>query len=76
VLRDAAQDQTGNRREMKAEDQYLRFALGSEGCHGSPEEEAYAALGSIVRQEVESLPTEGKPLRPATTRAMREAVPA
>ncbi len=45
-------------------------------CHAASEEEAYATLCSLVRDEIESLHSEGKSLPPAATRAMREAVPA
>lgn len=45
-------------------------------CHATSEEEAYSSLCSLVHDEIDSLRAEGKPLPPASTRAMREAVPA
>ncbi len=45
-------------------------------CHAAAEEEAYHQLCLLVREEIESLQTEGKPFPPAVTRAMRDAVPA
>lgn len=44
-------------------------------CHGASEEDTYSQLCSLVRDEIESLRSAGKPLPPASTRAMREAVP-
>ena len=46
------------------------------GCHGATEEETYHQLCAIVAEEVDQLRQEGKALPPATTRAMRDAVPA
>jgi predicted RNase H-like HicB family nuclease len=45
-------------------------------CHGTTEEETYRQLTQLVREEVEELRREGKPLPEPATRAMREAVPA
>ena len=45
-------------------------------CHGATEEETYRQLYARVIEEVDELGAEGKPLPPATTRAMRDAVPA
>jgi len=45
-------------------------------CHGSTEEDAYRQLCALVRETVEELRAAGKDLPEATTRAMREAVPA
>ncbi len=45
-------------------------------CHGSGEEETYAQLCELVREEVEELVKEGKSLPPSSTRPMRDAVPA
>ena len=44
-------------------------------CHGKTEEEAYARLCSLVREEVEQLRHDGKSLPAPGTRPMREAVP-
>jgi predicted RNase H-like HicB family nuclease len=44
-------------------------------CHGKTEEETYAQLCRLVREEVEQLLAEGKELPAPGTRAMREAVP-
>ena len=43
---------------------------------GATEEETYHQLCAIVAEEVDQLRQEGKALPPATTRAMRDAVPA
>lgn len=43
-------------------------------CHGASEEEAYRQLTELVREEVEELRRDGKPLPEAATRPMREAV--
>ena len=45
-------------------------------CHGATEEEAHRARCALVLEEVEELVQSGKELPPASTRAMREAVPA
>jgi hypothetical protein len=45
-------------------------------CHGTTEQETYGQLCALVQEEVEQLRNAGKELPPATTRAMREAVPA
>ena len=45
-------------------------------CHGSGEEETYAQLCELVREEVEQLVKAGKNLPPSSTRPMRDAVPA
>jgi len=45
-------------------------------CHGTTEEEAYRALCALVPEEVEELLRAGKELPAASTRPMREAVPA
>ena len=45
-------------------------------CHGKTEEEAYRTLCALVHEEVEELLQAGKELPPASTRPMREAVPA
>jgi hypothetical protein len=45
-------------------------------CHGATEEETYHQLCALVAEEVNQLRQEGKPFPPATTRAMRDAVPA
>ena len=44
-------------------------------CHGSTEEETYATLRTLVQEEVEELLQKGAELPPASTRAMKEAVP-
>ena len=44
-------------------------------CHGATEEEAYRQLTELVREEVEELGREGKPLPEPVTRPMREVVP-
>jgi predicted RNase H-like HicB family nuclease len=43
-------------------------------CHGASEEETYHQLAELVREEVEDLRREGKPLPQPATRPMREAV--
>jgi predicted RNase H-like HicB family nuclease len=45
-------------------------------CDGATEEEAYAKLCTLVREEVEELSASGKGLPPSTTRPMRDAIPA
>lgn len=45
-------------------------------CHGPTEEQTYAQLCTIVRDEVEELLKAGKALPPSSTRPMREAIPA
>jgi predicted RNase H-like HicB family nuclease len=45
-------------------------------CHAQTEEEAYRQLLVLVQEEVEELQQAGKELPPASTRPMREAVPA
>lgn len=45
-------------------------------CHGATEEETYQQLCALVQEEVEQLRQTGKTLPPASTRPMREAVPA
>ena len=45
-------------------------------CHGSSEEETYRELCALVEDEVEELRQAGKELPVASTRPMREAVPA
>ena len=45
-------------------------------CHGDTEVDAYSQLCALVRETVEELRAAGKDLPAATTRAMREAVPA
>jgi len=45
-------------------------------CHSNTEEETYQQLCALVRETVEELRAAGKDLPEATTRAMREAVPA
>jgi predicted RNase H-like HicB family nuclease len=45
-------------------------------CHGEDEEDTYRRLTLLVADEVEDLRAGGQPLPPATTRPMREAVPA
>ena len=45
-------------------------------CHGATEEEAYRALCALELEEVKELAQSGKELPPASTRAMRDAVPA
>lgn len=43
-------------------------------CHGAAEEETYAELRTLVREEIEDLRKSGKEIPTPTTRAMREAV--
>jgi hypothetical protein len=45
-------------------------------CHAVTEEEAYAELCSLVRDDLAELRSTGKELPAANTRPMREAVPA
>jgi hypothetical protein len=45
-------------------------------CHGKTEEDAYHALCTLVQEEVEELLRAGTELPPASTRPMRETVPA
>ncbi len=45
-------------------------------CHGASEEETYHQLAELVREEVEDLRREGKPLPDPVTRPMRDAVTA
>jgi len=45
-------------------------------CHGATEEDAYRQLCALVAAEVKELRENGKELPPASTRPMREAVPA
>ncbi len=45
-------------------------------CHGATEQETYQQLCATVAEEVDQLRNDGKPLPPAATRAMRDAVPA
>ncbi len=45
-------------------------------CHGASEEAAYHQLAELVREEVEELRREGKPLPTPNTRPMRDAVTA
>jgi predicted RNase H-like HicB family nuclease len=45
-------------------------------CHGATEKEAHRQLCALVEEEVEALLRAGGELPPASTRAMREAVPA
>lgn len=45
-------------------------------CHGATEEKTYRQLCALVQSEVEQLLQAGKELPRASTRAMREAVPA
>jgi predicted RNase H-like HicB family nuclease len=45
-------------------------------CHGTTEEEAYRQLCALVTAEVEELSGSGRELPAASTRPMREAVPA
>jgi hypothetical protein len=42
-------------------------------CHSATEEETYAALCVLVREEIEDLLTENRDLPPAETRPIREA---
>jgi predicted RNase H-like HicB family nuclease len=43
-------------------------------CHGATEEETYAQLCKLVREEIEELRKAGKEIPAPTTRAMRDAV--
>jgi hypothetical protein len=43
-------------------------------CHGTTEEDTYAQLCALVREEVEELRKAGKEIPVPSTRAMREAV--
>jgi predicted RNase H-like HicB family nuclease len=43
-------------------------------CHGATEEETYAQLCALVREEIEELHQTGKEIPVPTTRAMREAL--
>ena len=43
-------------------------------CHSVSEEEAYATLCGLVREEIEELQAEGRELPPPQTRPMREAL--
>lgn len=45
-------------------------------CHGATEEDTYRQLCALVAEEVDELQRAGKELPPASTRPMREAVPA
>jgi len=45
-------------------------------CHGRSEDETYRQLCSLVEEEVEQLLRDGKELPMASTRPMRDAVPA
>ncbi len=45
-------------------------------CHAVTEEEAFHQLVQLVREEVEDLQRDKKPLPAPSTRPMREAVPA
>jgi hypothetical protein len=45
-------------------------------CHAPTEEQGYAELCTLVREEVEQLTKDNKELPPPNTRPMREAVPA
>jgi len=45
-------------------------------CHGTSEEDTYRQLCALVEDEVEELRQAGKELPVASTRPMREAVPA
>ena len=44
-------------------------------CHSSTEEQTYAQLCALVREEVEQLRAENRELPEAGTRAMRDVVP-
>lgn len=44
-------------------------------CHGATEEQTYRKLCALVQEEVEELREPGKELPPASTRAMRDAMP-
>ena len=43
-------------------------------CHSATEEETYAALCALVREEIEDLRAEGRELPPAQTRPTREVL--
>ena len=43
-------------------------------CHGPTEEKAYHQLAALVREELEELRREGRPLPEPITRPMREAM--
>ncbi|MFZ4594225.1 MAG: pilus assembly protein HicB [Verrucomicrobiaceae bacterium] len=43
-------------------------------CHGEDEEEVYSRLIAVVREEVQDLRVEGKPLPAVSVRPMRELV--
>jgi hypothetical protein len=43
-------------------------------CDDMSEERAYSQLCALVRDEVQTLYAEGKPLPPGTTRAIRDAI--
>ena len=45
-------------------------------CHAATEEEAFAQLCELVREEVEEFRESGRELPQPATRPMREAVPA
>ena len=45
-------------------------------CHGASEEETFRQLCALVQEEVAQLRKASKELPPASTRPMREAVPA
>ena len=45
-------------------------------CHAATEEEAFAQLCELVREEVDEFREHGRELPPPATRPMREAVPA
>jgi predicted RNase H-like HicB family nuclease len=45
-------------------------------CHGATEQDTHRQLTELVREEVEGLGREGKPLPEPVTRPMREVVPA
>ncbi len=45
-------------------------------CHAATEEETFAQLCDLVRDEVDELHRNGRELPEPTTRPMREAVPA
>jgi predicted RNase H-like HicB family nuclease len=45
-------------------------------CHGSTEQDTFGRLCELVEEEVEELKSQGKELPAASTRPMRDAVPA
>lgn len=45
-------------------------------CHAATEDAAYRELCGLVRDELHDLQAEGKELPPASTRPMRDAIPA